>query len=258
MRLMGHVQEKDIGSLGHFDDFWGQIPYSQALRVEERCSDSEKRDNHLAKLENKFETRNYPTDLIVEQFGRAKQEDRKNLIFGDRKNKKKNNGKVYFIFTHNQSNPPIHMWLRDCKRQLERNDEAKLIGKKIQISFKQPRNLQRIVGGCKTGEEGGHRPSPNPGCFKCGQCRVLCPKLNVTKVFTSTAIQKRYPIRQNVTCKSDWVIYLGTCLKCKGQYVGKSKTIMKVHHSNHKQEIKKVMWSLGHHYGGTETISPLP
>ena len=51
-------------------------------------------------------------------------------------------------------------------------------------------------------------------------------------------------------CKSDWVVYLGTCLKCKGQYVGKSKTVMKVRHSNHKQEIKNVVGGLGHHYGG--------
>ena len=142
------------------------------------------------------------------------------------------------------------MWLRDCQKQLERNDAAKAIGKRIQISYKQPRNLQKIAGGCKNVVEGGSRPPPDAGCFKCGQCRVLCPKLNETTHFTSTATQKRYPIRQNVTCKSDWVVYLGTCLKCKGQYVGKSKTVMKVRHSNHKQEIKNVVGGLGHHYGG--------
>ena len=53
------------------------IPYSQALRVVERCSTTENRDNHLANLKNKFEERHYPTDLINEQFGRAKQEERK-------------------------------------------------------------------------------------------------------------------------------------------------------------------------------------
>ena len=96
----------------------------------------------------------------------------------------------------------------------------------------------------------GCKPPPDAGCYKCGQCRVLCPKLNEARFFTSTATQKSYPIRQKVTCKSDWVIYLGTCLKCKGQYVGKSKTVMKLRHSNHKQEIKKMTGGLGHHYGG--------
>ena len=73
--------------------------------------------------------------------------------------------------------------------------------------------------------------------------------LNVASAgcYASTATQKRYQI---VTCDSDWVVYLGTCLKCKGQYVGKSKTPMKIRHSNHKQEVKRVTGGLGHHYGG--------
>ena len=75
-------------------------------------------------------------------------------------------------------------------------------------------------------------------------------EMNETKFFRSSATQKRYNIKQHVNCKSDWVIYLGTCLKCKGQYVGKSKTPMSIRHSNHKQEVKKVTGGLGHHYGG--------
>ena len=142
------------------------------------------------------------------------------------------------------------MWLQDCKRSLDRNDLAKEIGNRIQIAHRQPKNLQKIVGGCKSGSSWGKNISPNPGCSKCGNCRVLCPKINETKFFESTATQKKHTIKQSVNCKSDWVIYLGTCLKCKGQYVGKSKTVMKIRHSNHKQEIKKMVGGLGHHYGG--------
>ena len=53
-----------------------------------------------------------------------------------------------------------------------------------------------------------------------------------------------------MNCVSNWVIYLVTCQKCYGQYVGKSKTPFKVRHSNHKQEIRKGVGGLGHHYGG--------
>ena len=45
-------------------------------------------------------------------------------------------------------------------------------------------------------------------------------------------------------------VYLSTCKKCGGQYVGKSKTKFKLRHSNHKQEIKNQMGGLGNHYGG--------
>ena len=115
----------------------------------------------MTNLKEKFENRNYPSELVAEQFERAKQEDRKNLIFGERKNKKKkNNGKLNFNFTYNQANPPIHMWLRECKKQLERNDEAKAIGKRIQLSYKQPRNLQKIAGGAKNGVKVGGQTTP--------------------------------------------------------------------------------------------------
>ena len=58
---------------------------------------------------------------------------------------------------------------------------------------------------------------------------------------------KTYKIKQKVDCTSSFVIYLATCGRCGGQYVGKSQTPFKMRHSNHKQEIKK---GLGHHYGG--------
>ena len=53
-----------------------------------------------------------------------------------------------------------------------------------------------------------------------------------------------------LSCDSDYVIYLGTCTKCQGQYVGKSQNIFKKRHSNHKQEVKKIVGGLGHYYGG--------
>ena len=34
--------------------------------------------------------------------------------------------------------------------------------------------------------------------------------------------------------------------------MGKSKTPFKIRHSNHKQEIKKEIGGLGHHYGGSD------
>ena len=77
----------------------------------------------------------------------------------------------------------------------------------------------------------------------------------VRLIFTHTQAKsfntgKVYQIRQRLDCKSSWLIYLCSCKKCGGQYVGKSKTEFKKRHSNHKQEIKKEIGGLGHHYGG--------
>ena len=162
------------------------IPFSQALRVVERCSSSEQRDLEFKNLKTKFQERNYPEQIIEKQFSKAKSKERKTLIFQKRKPKGKGEKKVRFIFTHNSANPPIHKWVREAKKHLERNEQAKELGKKIQIASKQPPNLQRIVGGCKTGTKRGAEPTPNPGCFKCDRCRVLCPKIKEAKYFTST------------------------------------------------------------------------
>ena len=226
------------------------IPYSQALRVVERCATPENREMQLLNLKTKLEERNYPTELVENKFERARSKDRKSLIFQQRKQKNKKDDKVRFMFTHNQANPPIHKWVRESKQLLARNDRAKALGDRIQIGSKQPKNLQRLVGGCKGGSGGNQKIPPDAGCSKCNHCKVSCPIINETKKFSSSNTGKTYTIRQKVNCDSDWVIYLGTCKRCKGQYVGKSKTPFKKRHSNHKQEIKNNIGGLGHHYGG--------
>ena len=199
---------------------------------------------------SKFEERNYPTSLIEDKFKKAKAQNRKSLIFKQRKSQNMvKNDKVRLMFTHSQANPPIEMWIRQCKKLLVRNDQAKDIGDRIQIGSRQPKNLQRMVGGYKAGRGGSRNTPPDAGCLKCNRCKVVCPILKEGKKFTSTNTGKTYTIRQKVTCDSDWVIYLVTCKKCKGQYVGKSKTKFKIRHSNHKQEVKKKIGGLGHHYG---------
>ena len=90
----------------------------------------------------------------------------------------------------------------------------------------------------------------NPGCSKCGKCRVSCPVLVEEVKFSSTNTNRTYNIKKKLNCDSSYVIYLATCKKCRGQYVGKSTTPFKKRHSNHKQEIKRKYGGLDHHYGG--------
>ena len=198
------------------------IPYSQALRVVERCATPNDREVQLANLKTKFEERNYPPELVDLQFERAKNKDRKELIFKQRK-KKNSDNKVRLIFTHNQANPPIHQWVRQCKDQLMKNEKSKEIGKRIQIATRQPKNLQKLVSQNQGGSGGAGIP-PDSGCSKCNHCRVSCPVMKETKTFKSTNTKKVYKIKQNVNCDSNWVIYLSTGKRCAGQYVGKSKS----------------------------------
>ena len=229
------------------------IVYCQALRVVERCSEPSSVQPHLENLRNKFIERKYPAELVERQFQKASSKDRKALIFQQRKQKEGEDKKVRLIFTYNRGNPPLHRWLRESKKFLV-SPKGRELGRNIQIAFKQPKNLRKIVAGYKSKKaEGGPNIQSTPlsevGCFKCNHCRISCPKIVETGRFTSTNTGRSYRIKQKLNCDCPFVIYLVTCKGCKGQYVGKSETPFKKRHSNHMQEIKHGKGGLGHHYG---------
>ena len=90
----------------------------------------------------------------------------------------------------------------------------------------------------------------DPGCKKCTKKCHACKVLKEGQTFRSTNTKKIYKIKQKVDCQSSYIIYLGTCMKCQGQYVGKSSQQFRKRHSGHKQEIKNQIGGLGQHYGG--------
>ena len=143
----------------------------------------------------------------------------------------------------------MHRWIRDSKKFFV-SPRGREFAKNFQIAFKQPKNLRKMVAGCKPkqGGEGGSNTPQEKGSFKCKKCHA-CPVVENSKRFQSTNTQRIYPIRQKMDCNSSYLVYLATCRKCKGQYVGKSQTAFKTRHSNHKQEIKHGKGGLGHYYG---------
>ena len=119
------------------------IVYSQALRVIERCSKVEDLEKNLDILAKKLSERNYPDSLIKEKFEKAKKLSRTEIL----KNRKKKiaDDKVRGIFTHNDANPPLQKWIRLSKKSLIKNDKAKALGDRIQIGWRQNKNLQRLT-----------------------------------------------------------------------------------------------------------------
>ena len=221
--------------------------YGQALRIMERCTDAVDASSHLKNLETKLIDRKYPEDLVKRHMARAQTKDRRTQIFKKRTPAQKDN-KVRLIFTYNQNNPPIQKWIRQSRKFLDRNEKAKELGKNIQIAYKQPRNIKKLVGG--PSKSGGRGSEMDPGCKKCTKKCHACKVLKEGQTFRSTNTKKIYKIKQKVDCQSSYIIYLGTCMKCQGQYVGKSSQQFRKRHSGHKQEIKNQIGGLGQHYGG--------
>ena len=85
------------------------------------------------------------------------------------------------------------------------------------------------------------------GSRKCSRCHA-CEKVQNSKMFKSTNTKRKYPIRQKISCRSSYMIYLIFCRNCKGNYVGKTKREFRLRHSGHKQEITNRTGGLGQHF----------
>ena len=88
---------------------------------------------------------------------------------------------------------------------------------------------------------------------KCNESRCdICKNYMVFKnEFTCNATGKIYKVRDDLTCKSDNVIYLISCKKCKQQYVGSA------YESNFKPRfrVRKSDTNTGKGRGGVAGIS---
>ena len=218
------------------------------MRIIGICSKDNDKEAHLNNLKEKLIERNYPEELIEKKFCKARQQNRKDIIFKQRKPQQQKDDKIRLIFTHTAANPPIHKWLREGKKHLARNDRTRAMGKKIHIASRQPKNMLRIVRNSNF-PRGSQAPTTNQGCQKCNKCHA-CPTVVESTHFRSTNTQKKYKINQSLDCNSKYIVYLVTCKKCAGQYVGKSSQLFKRRHSGHKQDIKNCNGGLGQHYGG--------
>ena len=77
-------------------------------------------------------------------------------------------------------------------------------------------------------------------CIPCYTSRSLCcQQVLKTATFTSTQTRETFTIFHQVTCHSNYVIYLLECVMCKIQYAGKSETSLNIRLNNHKRGIKK-------------------
>ena len=72
------------------------------------------------------------------------------------------------IFTYNQGNPPIQQWIRESKKLLIINDNAKKIGEQMQVGWRQPKNIQRLVCGTAQGGSKNTQTVEDAGCCIAG------------------------------------------------------------------------------------------
>lgn len=78
-----------------------------------------------------------------------------------------------------------------------------------------------------------------PGCTFCGSLTCsLCTYIESTATFSSKDKNKIYSISGSFTCNARYVIYLITCRKCKKQYVGQTRQVMRKRFADHLSRIR--------------------
>ena len=143
--------------------------------------------------------------------------------------------------TFNPHNPPLRKWVKEFHFILLAHPKLAEIyppESPPSVTYRQPRNLKQILIRSSLKQLPYSNTEdlddlPQPGCYKHNHNRrgrkcELCPRLKQGVKFSSNFTGLSYRIRQHLTCKSKYIVYLATCLACSKQYCGSLTQFMHV------------------------------
>ena len=209
---------------------------------------------YLRELREKFLQQDYPLNLINEEYTKALQISRMDLLFNDSRKKKR---KVIspLIITFNPGNPPIKRWIQEEIKVLHEDPTLKKIFPKIDVVTRQAENIGQSVIKSRhwkfsKPQNTNRPPPPPPGNFKLHNKNcVTCLRIDDEKTkFTSSRTGRAYKITRHYTCESSHVIYLARCCLCNVDYVGQTTQTMRKRHLGHRAEIRAGADGLGEHF----------
>ena len=209
------------------------IPYSQMLRLRRLCSNEEVFEKRIDEMSNQFKARGYSHTCITKAADRARRQQRTAAL---RYKPKSNTNRVPFIITHNPMNPPLRQILQKEHSTLHKSETMKLAMPQVPIIGE--RNCKSIRDILMPSVLPRHILS-TAGTHKCLKGCVLCREhfIECTS-FTSDQTNEIFHIRDSMNCKSDGVIYLLFCIKCKcNQYVGETKQTLTARVAGHRSDI---------------------
>ena len=214
---------------------------SQALRIKCICSTFEEYRKHSQDLIKRFVEKGYNELIVKNQIERADHLDRSLLL---KYCKPKRKGTIPFSLTYNPVLPNIKEIINKHWHILSIDSTFKEIFYNLQpiIAFRKNTSLKQLIG-TNTIRNNQKFLTPTQTtitgqCTPCYTSRSLCcHQVLKTTTFTSTQTRKTFTINHQVTCHSNYVIYL--LILCKIQYVGKSETAFNIRLNNYRKDIKK-------------------
>ena len=199
------------------------IPYGQALRIRRIVSDDQVFDTRCEELKGWLKDRGYPDQLVEEQVGKAKLENRNELL--DRnKSESKNDRDVLVLSYHSCLSKKVHDIVKNAHCILQVDQEHRRVFPDVpMVSYRRAKSLCDILVRAKVPKD---QVSSEWGCKGCRtiggrkDCQV-CEAIVDDTQFTSQVTGRTFQIREGpLHCNSKNVVYLMECRTCSIQYVG--------------------------------------
>lgn len=180
--------------------------------------------------------RGYKNHVINKAINKVKQITRTETL---QYKHKKRNERVPFVVTHHPSNPPLRTWLHEKQTTLQRSEKMKKAMPQIPVvGERNGKSMQAILMPTVVPPMDANN---QPGVKKCTRKCITCREhLVETKEFTSSTTGETFPIRQNLSCDTNNIIYMLFCNKCQhSQYIGETRNSLKKRFALHRTDIKK-------------------
>ncbi|XP_068096634.1 uncharacterized protein [Hyperolius riggenbachi] len=221
------------------------IVYSQALRYNRICSNSEDRDRQLMSLRKIFIDQGYHPQIVDDQIHRATLKSREELL---KYTPKTENNRIPIVVTYNPKLKTLRKILKALQPILHKDKRLKDVFPDLPLlAFRQPPNLRQMIirSALSTPETPGTLPCNNTRC-------ETCPYILSTSQIQIPNSQKYHQIQDQFSCETSNVVYMIRCMKCpsRGIYIGETGQKLRTRMNHHRFKINegKMDTPVGQHF----------
>ena len=240
------------------------LPYGQFLRIRRICTRTTDFEKHAAKKAAQLLQHNYPRDLLLDSFMRARNKDRIELLTKRSIETPDNQPEKVFLTTcYNQNYGVLRDQVESTWDLLGRSCSTRFIrDKNLVVGYRRPKNMRDFLVRARlpTVPTPETQPIAKRTREKCENpsCRY-CSRINTTGKIRAAWDKKTHTVMRNVNCHSNNLIYCITCKTCHKQYVGQTKNSLRQRFVSHFYLIghKKLDHEVPRHFNGLVS-TPFP
>ena len=210
------------------------IPYALALRTRTLCDMEADQKQRMEATAGYLQNLGYPDALIKDAIDKAKARDQKEL-----RQEKDDTGAakdvLAFVHTFNPKHPQIFPRILKALDILNESPRMKRVMDNITVvpSKRQPPNLKALLTKSNFSTE-----DSKGGVKKCGKNCANCPYM-IEGDFIQMENREIFHIKENLSCRSQNVIYVMFCAGCDAMYIGETGQPFNKRMDSHRVHINR-------------------